>query len=238
MGDITDWQKEREKQRLERERMFNEGKVIAIQKWKEHNVDYVNFIFRCGGDSMGDTSFEIYDKEANLIEVSEIQNYLEESVYENVKFYVNSDDVYMGEDGTVTITLEDVDDDELDFTYSKSSTEEWNETESFSEVINLTDEEVEFIDHYCKDFNGNMGEDTNNVNYKTDFIQTDELVAIEENLIAKISDFFNDYEHNLEEVSDWNYYEIDCETLDKDKKTVEIIMSFQHYVYKDSDNDY
>ena len=236
MGDITDWQKEREKQRLERERMLKEGKVIAIQKWKEHNVSYVNFIFSCGGDSMGDTSFEIYDKEDNLIEVSEIENYLEESVYENVEFYENSDGVYMGEDGTVTITLEDEDDEEEYFSYSKDSREEWNETESFSEVINLTDEEVEFIDHYCKDFNGNMSEDTNNVNYKTDFIQTDELVAIEENLITKISNFFNEYEHNLDDVSDWNDYEIDCETLDKDKKTVEIIMNFQHYVYKDSEN--
>lgn len=235
MGNIIDWQKEREKQRLERERMLNEGKVIAIQKWKEHNVDHVDFIFSCGGDSMGDTSFEIYDKEDNLIVVSEIENYLEESVYENVEFYVNSDGVYMGEDGTVTITLED-DEEEEDFCYSKSSREEWNETESFSEVINLTDEEVEFIDKYCKDFNGNMSEDTNNVNYKTDFIQTDELVAIEENLIAKISNYFDNYEHNLDDVSDWNDYEIDCETLDKDNKTVEIVMNFQHYVYKDSEN--
>ena len=235
MGDIIDWQKEREKQRLERERMLKEGKVIAIQKWKEHNVSYVNFIFSCGGDSMNDTSFEIYDKEDNLIEVSEIQNYLEESVYENVEFYENSDGVYMGEDGTVTITLEDEDDEEEYFSYSKVSREEWNETESFSEVINLTDEEVEFIDQYCKDFNGNMSEGTNNVNYKTDFIQTDELVAIEENLITKISNYFDNYEHNLDDVSDWNDYEIDCDTLDKDNKTVEIVMNFQHYVYKDSE---
>lgn len=236
MGDIIDWQKEREKQRLERERMLKEGKVIAIQKWKEHNVSYVNFIFSCGGDSMGDTSFEIYDKEDNLIEVSEIQNYLEESVYNNVEFYENSDDVYMGEDGTVTITLEDEDDEEEYFSYSKVSREEWNETESFTEKINLTDEEVEFIDQYCKDFNGNMSEGDNNVNYKTDFIQTDELVAIEENLITKISNYFDNYEHNLDDVSDWNDYEIDCDTLDKDNKTVEIVMNFQHYVYKDSKN--
>lgn len=236
MSSMADWQKRQEEARLERERMLNEGKIIAIEKWKEHNVDHVEFIFDCGGDSMGDTSFEIYDKEDNLIVVSEIENYLEESVYNNVSFYENSDGVYMGEDGTVTITLEDDEDDEVDFSYSKSSTEEWNETESFSEVINLTDEEVEFIDKYCADFNGNESEDTNNVNYKTDFIQTDELVAIEENLIKKISDFFNDYEHNLENVSDWNSYEIDCETLDKDNKTVEIIMNFQHYVYKDSKN--
>jgi hypothetical protein len=211
-------------------------KKEIIQLWKENDVDHIDFVFSCGGDSMGDTYVVIYDSNEVVIENKDIADYFDNEVYNAVTFYVNSDGAYMGEDGTVTITFEEVDDDELDFTYSKSSTEEWNETESFSEVINLTDEEVEFIDHYCKDFNGNMGEDTNNVNYKTDFIQTDELVAIEENLIAKISDFFNDYEHNLEEVSDWNYYEIDCETLDKDKKTVEIIMSFQHYVYKDSEN--
>jgi len=213
-------------------------KEEVIQLWKENDVNHIDFVFSCGGDSMNDTEIVIYDNKDEIIENKDIADYFDEQVYNAVEFYVNSDGVYMGEDGTVTITLEEVDDDEVDFIYSKSSTEEWNETESFSEVINLTDEEVEFIDKYCKDFNGNESEGTNNVNYKTDFIQTDELVAIEENLIAKISDYFDNYEHNLDNVSDWNDYEIDCETLDKDNKTVEIIMNFQHYVYKETDNDY
>jgi hypothetical protein len=213
-------------------------KEEVIQLWKENDVNHIDFVFSCGGDSMNDTEIVIYDNKDEIIENKDIADYFDEQVYNAVEFYVNSDGVYMGEDGTVTITLEDNIDDEEDFTYSKSSTEEWNETESFSEVINLTDEEVEFIDKYCKDFNGNESEGTNNVNYKTDFIQTDELVAIEENLIAKISDYFDNYEHNLDNVSDWNDYEIDCETLDKDNKTVEIIMNFQHYVYKETDNDY
>jgi hypothetical protein len=213
-------------------------KEDVIQLWKENDVNHIDFVFSCGGDSMNDTEIVIYDNKDKIIENKDIADYFDEQVYNAVEFYVNSDGVYMGEDGTVTITLEDNIDDEEDFTYSKSSTEEWNETESFSEVINLTDEEVEFIDKYCKDFNGNESEGTNNVNYKTDFIQTDELVAIEENLIAKISDYFDNYEHNLDNVSDWNSYEIDCTTLDKDNKTVEIVMSFQHYVYKESESDY
>jgi hypothetical protein len=217
-------------------------KEEVIQLWKENDVDHIDFVFSCGGDSMNETEIVIYDSKDKIIKDKiiknkDIEDYFDEQVYNAVEFYVNSDGVYMGEDGTVTITLEKVDD-EVDFIYSKSSTEEWNETESFSEKINLTDEEVEFIDKYCTDFNGNMSESTNNVNYKTDFIQTDELVAIEENLIAKISNYFDNYEHNLEEVSDWNDYEIDCETLDKDNKTVGIIMNFQHYVYKETDNDY
>jgi Zn ribbon nucleic-acid-binding protein len=217
-------------------------KEEVIQLWKENDVDHIDFVFSCGGDSMNETEIVIYDSKDKIIKDKiiknkDIEDYFDEQVYNAVEFYVNSDGVYMGEDGTVTITLEKVDD-EVDFIYSKSSTEEWNETESFSEKINLTDEEVEFIDKYCTDFNGNMSESTNNVNYKTDFIQTDELVAIEENLIAKISNYFDNYEHNLEEVSDWNDYEIDCETLDKDNKTVGIIMNFQHYVYKESESDY
>jgi len=230
---MTDWQKKIEEQRLERERMLEGRKTIALQKWKEHNVDRVEFIFICGGDSMEDTSIEIYDKNENIIEVSEIADYIDEAVYNNVEFYEASDGVYMGEQGTVIITLSD---DEDNFDYSKSSEEEWCENTPFTEKFVLTDEEVDFIDKYVSDINGSMAEDDYNVNYKTDFIQTDELVELEEKLVEKIKNYFENYNPKLDNMSDWHTLQVEGDTLDKENKTIDLEMSFQHYVYKDSEN--
>lgn len=231
---MTDWQKQMEEQRQARLKMLSEGKLIALEKWKEHNVDHVDFIFSCGGDSMEDTSIEIYDKEGKLIEVPEISDYFDEAVYHNVNFYEASDGVYMGESGTVLITIDE--DEEDEFYYSKDSQEEWSEHTSFTEKIDLTDEEVEFIDKYVADFNGNMGEGDYNINYKADFVQTDELVALEEALMKKLQDFFENYEPKLENLSDWHTMEVDDTTLDKENKTIDIEMSFNHYVYKPSES--
>jgi hypothetical protein len=230
---MTDWLKQQEERRLARLRMLEQGKVIALQKWKEHDVDRVHFVFSCGGDSMNETSIEIYDKEDNIIEVDEISNYFGDAVYNNVNFYEASDGHYMGEDGTVTITLTD---DEDDFDYCKDSQEEWCETENFTEKFTLTDEEVEFIDKYVADINGNMSEGDYNVNYKTDFVQTDELIELEEKLVKKIENYFDNYDHKLEEVTDWNTIEVQGDTLDKENKTIDLEMSFQHYVYRPSED--
>lgn len=230
---MTDWLKQQEERRKKRELMLSEGKKIALQKWKELDVDRVHFVFSCGGDSMNDTSIEIYDKEENIIEVEEIADYFDEAVYNNVDFYEASDGHYMGEDGKVIITLTD---DEDGFDYCKDSQEEWCENELFTEKFELTDEEVEFIDKYVDDINGNMSEGDYNVNYKVDFVQTDELIELEQELVKKIENYFNNYDHKLEEVTGWNTIEVQGDTLDKENKTIDLEMSFQHYVYKYSEN--
>jgi hypothetical protein len=136
----------------------------------------------------------------------------------------------MGEDGKVVIKLDE--DDDTEFTYDKESEEEWCENQPFTEKFELTDEEVEFIDKYVDDINGSMDENELNVNYKVDFVQTDELIAIEVKLLEKINNYFNNYEHNLENATDWCRIEVQGDTLDKDKKTIELEMSFEHYVYR------
>jgi hypothetical protein len=229
---MIDWQKQQEERRLAREKMLLGDKIIALQKWKEHNVDRVEFIFSCGGDSMNDTSIEIYDKEENIIEVPEIDDYIDDAVYNNVTFYENSDGVYMGEEGKVIITLTD---DETDFDYCKVSQEEWSESTPFTEKFVLTDEEVDFIDKYVSDINGNMVEDNYNVNYKIDFVQTDELVELEEQLVEKIQHYFEEYDTKLENMSDWHTLQVSPDSLDKENKTIDLEMTFQHYVYKDSE---
>ena len=202
-------------------------KEQAIQLWKDNDVSKVRFEFSCGGDSMNETQVYIYNSADEEIECSELSDYFGDKVYDNVNFYENSDGVYMGESGNVYITFEDD-----DFKYSKESEEEWCEHTPFTEKINLTDEEVEYIEKYVSDINANMSEDDININYKVDFIQTDKLVVIEEKLLEKVKNFFYNYETNLDNMSDWHTMEIKAETLNKETKTIDIEMSFEHYVYR------
>lgn len=201
----------------------------AIQLWKDNDVSKVTFEFSCGGDSMGETEVYIYNSADEEIECSELSDYFGDQVYNNVNFYENSDGVYMGESGNVYITL---DEEEEDFEYVKESEEEWCEHTPFTEKINLTDEEVDFIEKYVSDINGNMSEDEININYKVDFIQTDELVALEEKLLEKVENFFYNYEPDLENMTDWHTMEIKAEKLNKETKTIDIDMNFEHYEYR------
>lgn len=205
------------------------AKEQAIQLWKDNDVSRVTFEFSCGGDSMNETEIFIYNSADEQIECGELADYFDDQVYNNVNFYVNSDGVYMGESGNVYITLNE---EEEDFDYCKESEEEWCENTPFTEKINLTDEEVEFIENYVSDINANMSEGDININYKVDFIQTDELVALEEKLLEKVKNFFYDYDADLDNMSDWHTMEIQAETLNKETKTIDIEMSFEHYVYK------
>jgi hypothetical protein len=81
-----------------------------------------------------------------------------------------------------------------------------------------------------------MEEDNYNVNYKVDFVQTDELVELEEKLVEKIKNYFENYNPKLENMSDWHTLQVEGDKLDKENKTIDLEMTFQHYVYKDSEN--
>lgn len=174
-----------------------------IKIWKEKNIDHVNFNFSCGGDSMNDTSIEIFDKEGELVQDSELETYFDDKTYNNVDFYVNSDGHYQGEFGVVTIEF---DEDENDFTYSKSSSSEWSESSVNEAEIELTDEEVKFVADYVLNING--GEDDIQTNYKKDFILTNEQEETLKGLEEKISEFAQDYTPNdIEgEMNEWHTY--------------------------------
>ena len=174
-----------------------------IKIWKEKNIDHVNFNFSCGGDSMNDTSIEIFDKEGELVQDSELETYFDDKTYNNVEFYVNSDGHYQGEFGVVTIEF---DEDENDFTYSKSSSSEWSESSVNEAEIELTDEEVKFVADYVLNING--GEDDIQTNYKKDFILTNEQEETLKGLEEKISEFAQDYTPNdIEgEMNEWHTY--------------------------------
>ena len=52
-------------------------KEKIIQLWKENGVANIDYEFDCGGDSMGETTLNILDKEGELIECKEIEDYFE-----------------------------------------------------------------------------------------------------------------------------------------------------------------
>lgn len=177
-----------------------------IKIWKEKNIDHVNFNFSCGGDSMNDTSIEIFDKEGKLVQDSEVEDYFNDQTYNNVEFYENSDGHYQGEFGVVTITLNDEED---DFEYSKSSSSEWSESSVNEAEIELTDEEAKFVADYVLNING--GEDDIQTNYKKDFILTNEQEETLKGLEEKISEFAQDYTpielNDIEgEMNEWHTY--------------------------------
>ena len=174
-----------------------------IKIWKEKNIDHINFNFSCGGDSMNDTSIEIFDKEGELVEDSELEKYFDDQTYKNVEFYVNSDGHYQGEFGVVEITLNDEED---DFSYSKSSSSEWNESCDNNVDIELSDKETKFVADNVLNING--GEDNCQINFKRDFILTNEQEETLKGLEEKISEFARDYvPKDIEgEINDWHSY--------------------------------
>ena len=84
---------------------MEENKIITL--WKELGVDYANFEFSCGGDSMNDTSIQIFDDKGSEIDCVEIRDYIDDVIYHKVEFYEASDGHYMGEAGNVEIRLSD-----------------------------------------------------------------------------------------------------------------------------------
>lgn len=167
----------------------------TIKIWKKLKVSYAKFIFSCGGDSMGDTSMEFFDKDDKEIteDINELESYFEDAVYDNVEFYDASDGHYQGESGEVRIELNE---DEDNFTYEKIAQSEWSES-IFSEVeISLTKEMIDFVKKNILNVNG---DDSNLVvNYKRDFILTDKENELLEELKEKIQKEVCDFSPELE----------------------------------------
>lgn len=155
-----------------------------IKDWKEAGISYAKFIFSCGGDSMNDYHFEYFTEDHDEIPSFEHETELEEMVFKQVEFYVNSDGHYMGEDGIVTIELNEEED---DFHFSKEAEAEFCERITSEVTVVLTDEEVDYVNKYVEDIVGGQ-DDRSDINYKINFIKTDELGEIEESISEKIDD--------------------------------------------------
>jgi hypothetical protein len=211
-----------------------EKQETIIQLWKELQITHINFNFSCGGDSMNDTTLNIYKGE-EIIENDTISTYFDNEVYNAVEFYVNSDGHYMGESGNVLIELEDD-----EFTYSKSAEEEWCERVTNEVEIELTDEEVKFVEEFVSNINGREGEGIN-INYKKDFIINEKREELIESIENKISDFCDNYvpEEFGGELNDWYSYntneDTDSELVIKDNNII-VDISNEYYDYRESEN--
>lgn len=169
-----------------------------IELWKELKVTNVQFNFSCGGDSMGDTSIRIITDNGE-IENKTLENYFDREVYENVDFYVNSDGNYLGESGTVYITLRND-----KFIYNKISTFEYLENVEARVKVYLTDEEVDFINEYVFNIVGSEYDDLI-YNYKKDFVLTDELEKIQDSISSKIKESYSYSLFDLKSNEDFFY---------------------------------
>lgn len=172
----------------------NQEEKTVHQIWLELGISYANFEFSCGGDSMNDTTLTLIGKDGEQIDNQEIEDYIEDEIYNRVEFYVNSDGHYLGESGIVEITL---DEDEEKFTYSKSSTSEWEERFTSTFSIKLDEKTRRFVEEKVLNINGDDYEFV--LNYKKDCILTDEDEKILEALEEKVRDGLNGFEPDTQD---------------------------------------
>jgi hypothetical protein len=214
----------------------------AIERWKELGVQRCEMEFSCGGDSMNDYNFKLFDKEGQEIEDAELNAYFGEAIWKKVEFYENSDGHYLGESGTVEIRLQD-EDEEPYFSYDKNARSEWNETIVTTIGIKLTPEMVEYIEKNVSNINGSR--DDFAINYKRDFILSDADVAVEEaieTLITKTAEEFEpELPSNEDSLEEWFTFNTDTNEEESRSLTIkdgelQVRISNQYMTFSDSED--
>lgn len=159
-----------------------------IKLWKELNISRCVMEFSCGGDSMNETDFTLYDKDDKVVMCDELTDYFEDNVYKEVDFYEVSDGHYMGEFGQVEITLEEDDEDENGgiFVYDKQAQGEWEETFVGELYMEVSEKEKEVLGK-LSNFNSSPWDRDVNINYKDDCIITEEEEVTLNTLLERIT---------------------------------------------------
>ena len=155
----------------------------AIQVWKENNLARAEFHFDCGGDSFNDWRFEFFNKDEEEVEVEFLGTYFENAVFDNVRFYENSDGHYVGEAGKVDIELSE---DEECFDYYKDAESEWEEQREQEGTLELSDKEVDVLQRLVSGIINSLW-GASQVVYNGDVIISDEEEEIIEAIEEKIS---------------------------------------------------
>ena len=217
--------------------MQTENDIIQI--WKENNIEKCVMEFSCGGDSMDDTEFTLYDNEGNQVSNDDITEYFDHEIYDYVDFYEVSDGHYMGESGTVTIELDEYDG-EPSFTFSKDAQSEFEETFSGTMEFNLTEVEVKLLVEKISNFNKSEWDSQVFINYKDDCVITDEEEVILNDLIKRIEDDSFNFEiedATGEEVSSERSFDTgeDGEGLNIGDSVLQVRISSRFYYTQDAD---
>jgi hypothetical protein len=208
-----------------------------IELWKELKITEVIFTFDCGGDSMGNTAISI-ETENGEIENKEIESYFDNQVYNNVTFYEVSDGHYLGESGTVSITLNEDIHDDLNFEYAKTAKAEFSETVDKQVELELTPDQLDFINKYVDSFGRSRWADEQIIwNYTKDFVLTDELIATRESIAELAYDAADNCEFDTSlEINEDDYvaihYELSTSKSESNKITIDL--TTEAYRYEDS----
>lgn len=201
-----------------------------IKLWKENNIERCVMEFSCGGDSMNETDFTLYDKSGEVVICDELTDYFEDNVYKEVDFYEVSDGHYMGEFGQVEITLEEDDEDEDGgiFVYDKQAQGEWEESFTSELYIEVSEKEKEVLNK-LSNFNSSPWDRDININYKDDCIITEEEEVTLNTLLERVKDKSEETEIDGkgEEQDDDRTFESDIEFED-DKLLVNVSARFYY----------
>ena len=204
----------------------------SLELWKKSLIDHCIMDFSCGGDSMNEFTFVFYDENKNVLhseDITTLDKFFDEEVFDKVHFYEASDGHYLGEFGTVNIELNDEGD---DFIYTKEASSEYSESVTEKFTFQLTDDEFDLLSEKISDFNGDSSGLV--INYNLDCIITDKEIDILSNFENKILVFVVDvdFEHGFSEAQEESeMFECNVQDgLDEEDKKLELIISRSYYV--------
>lgn len=213
------------------------SKDPIIEKWLELNIQRAEFEFYAGGDSMGDTNLMFYNEKDEEV-AFEYKDEIDQMVYDNVEFYVNSDGNYLGEHGVVNIEL---DDDNEGFTFSKNAMSEYCESVADTISLQLEEQEYNYLRDYVSEFVDfcNVYDITNGNSifvYSVDFFKDNELSDIEESILAKIKEACNGHHYEQESDRDIDDDGINISDLDlKEDNKIDFNVNYHIYTERESD---
>ena len=213
------------------------SKDPIIEKWLELNIQRAEFEFYAGGDSMGDTNLMFYNEKDEEV-AFEYKDEIDQMVYDNVEFYVNSDGNYLGEHGVVNIEL---DDDNEGFVFSKSAMSEYCESVADTISLQLEEQEYNYLRDYVSEFEDscNVEDITNGYSifvYSVDFFKDNELSDIEESILAKIKEACNGHSYEQESDRDIDEDGINISDLDlKEDNKIDFNVNYHIYTERESD---
>lgn len=211
----------------------------AVQLWKHDKIKSCTMNFSCGGDSMNDYNFTFHNEEDNEVENEALKDFFENSVFNHVDFYEASDGYYLGEFGTVEITLDDNGD---DFDYMKCATSEYSESIRAELFVPIDNETKDILNKYISNINGSNSDGTN-TNYKVDCILNEHEIALIEKLENTIYKAVEGYEPEFPDNAsddDNNDFTFSTNNLDDDEiieitdKGLKVVASYDYTSHGES----
>lgn len=207
----------------------------AIKEWKKLKIVSCTMDFSCGGDSMNDVNFEFFKENGKKVKSEYLDSFFDDQVYKNVEFYVNSDGYYMGEAGTVEITLNE-DDEEPFFNYYKSSESEYYEAISREIIVDLTEKEIKFLKSKVTSVQGSNddGAEESFFNYQKDCFLSDAEVSMVKTLSRKFYETAESYDgwDDGENISSSLEFQFEVNTSTAENKCIKLSVTRMFYIFK------